>query len=138
MSYTPQGFGTTEQRQKLANFLTIRQGCNRLALIHILEENSARVALEQLARTGYYTIQRGEIIDSGVQELRWTTEHLMEVYAGKVDLIVILKQITESSNQKWQKYREGFNINLAVDQRVVREACRRCGQYCPTNHSRMA
>ncbi len=47
----------------------------------------------------------------------------MEVYAGKVDLIVILKQITETSNQKWQEYREGFNINLAVDQRVEREAC---------------
>ncbi len=46
----------------------------------------------------------------------------MKVYAGKVDLIVILKQITDTSNQKWQKYRDGFNINLAVDQRVEREA----------------
>ncbi len=45
----------------------------------------------------------------------------MEVYAGKVDLILILKQITDTSNQNWQRYREGFNINLEVDQRVERE-----------------
>ncbi len=89
----------------------IRQGWNHLALIHILEENSARVALDQLARTSYYTIQRGEIIDSGVQELRQTTEHLMEVYARKVDLIVILKQITYTSNQNWQRCREGFKTS---------------------------
>ncbi len=62
--------------------------------IHILEENSVRIMLEQLAKTGYYTIRRGKVIDSGVQELKWNTKHLMEVYAGKVDLIVILKQIT--------------------------------------------
>ncbi len=93
-----------DQRQKSASFLMIRQVCNDLALIYILEESSARVALEQLAKTGYYTIRRGEIIDSGVQELRWTTEHLTEVYARKVDLIVILKQITQTSDQKWQEY----------------------------------
>ncbi len=51
-----QGFETTDMRQKLAKFLMIRQGCNRLALIHILEESLARVALEQLVKTGYYTI----------------------------------------------------------------------------------
>ncbi len=51
-----QGFGTTDQRQKLASFLMVRQGRNRLALIHILEENAARIALDQLARTGNCTI----------------------------------------------------------------------------------
>ncbi len=112
------------QWQKQANFLMVREGCNCLALIHILEENAARVALNQSARTCYYTIWRGEIIDSGVQELRRTTEHLMGVYARKVDLIVILKQIIDTSDQKWETYQEGFNINLAVDQRVEREARR--------------
>ncbi len=100
----------------------IRQGRNCLALIHILEEVSARVALEQLAKTGYYTIRRGKLIGSGVQELKRTTEPLVEAYADGVDLILIMKQITETLNQKWQEYQKGFNINLEVDQRIEKEA----------------
>ncbi len=46
----------------------------------------------------------------------------MKAYASRVDLTVIMKQITETLDQKWQEYHKGFNINLEVDQRIEKEA----------------
>ncbi len=45
------------------------------------------------------------------------------MHADKPAILELTDNMTEVTNKKGQEYQEGFNINLAVDQREEREAC---------------
>ncbi len=75
-----------------------------------------RAILELLAKDGHYTIQRGELVDSGTQELKRTTQYLTDVHADQPDIMEMVTKITKTSDHKWEEYRTGFKINLEVDQ----------------------
>ncbi len=47
---------------------------------------------------------------------------MINLHADQPAIQDLTDRMTKTSYQKWQEYGEGFNIDLAVDQRVEREA----------------
>ncbi len=118
------GFRTMNMRQKLTKYMTICDGRNRTALIHILEEATAKLALEQLARTGYYTIKSGEPVDSAIWELRGVIQELRKTSSRDAELIKTLQRIQEGAHQNREDLSNGFFIDKQLDRRLEKESRR--------------
>ncbi len=95
-----------------------------MGLIHILEEATAKLALEQLARASYYTIRSGEPVNSAICELQTTIQELKRSSPTDKALMKTLHRIQESACQNREELSEGFFIDQLLDKRLEKESCR--------------